>query len=328
MTAISFCKDQDNFAVASLDKTVVVDNVHNNKNNRRIKLEFDYEIYDMDYTSKNMVIAAGNSKIVSIREAILVNGFKEDMVVTTHSKVHSVHASYSGNRFITASSNHIKLYRISHRNFISSFTGHTNTIRCARFSPSNNMIASCSEDKTVKIFDVKSNQLIHSFKDEKGYGNQLAWHKDDNTIAIAQENGRVKIYDIGQRKLIQYYRIYDSPVKCLDFHSSGAYLATGDEKGQIAILDLYEGRDIFTINGHQGAVTALKFTKDGEYFCSGSKDHHIMVFQSNLKDNVTANTSLDLSADNKENSVHEKAINVDARKSINYNYLNNDEINV
>jgi centriolar protein POC1 len=314
--------------VASLDKTVTVYNLSQNKNCRSIKMNFDFEVLDMDFSCKNIVIASGKAKKASIKEALLVNGFQEDVIVTQNKSVRSVNWSSSGNRFISASHNIIKLFRVTHRNFISSFTGHTNSIRCARFSPSNNMIASCSEDKTVKIFDVKSHQLIHSFKDEKGFGNQLAWHKDDNIVAIAQENGRVKIFDIAQRKLIQYYRIYDSPVKSVDFHPSGAYLVTGDEKGQIVILDLYEGRDVFTINGHHEAVTAVKFSKDGQHFCSGSKDRHIMVFQSNLKDNSAANTSLDMSADNKENSVHEEATLVDARKSINYNYLNNDEINV
>lgn len=335
ITAISFCKNdlhEDSFAVASLDKSVAIYNVNQNKNSRRLKMEFDYEVYDIDYSSKNMVIAAGNSKKVSIREALLVNGFKEDVVVTQSQSVRSVNWSFSGNRFITASGKDIKLFRVTHRNFISSFTGHTNTIRCARFSPTNNLVASCAEDKTLKIFDIRSHpsQPIHSFKDEKGFGNQLAWHKDDNTIAIAQENGRVKIYDVAQRKLIQYYRIYDSAVKCLDFHPSGAYLATGDEKGQIVILDLYEGRDIFSINGHQKGVTAVKFSKNGEHFVTGSKDRHFMIFQSNLKDNsASANTSLDMSAnDNKENSIHEEATLIDARKSINYNYLNNDEVDV
>lgn len=193
------------------------------------------------------------------------------------------------------------------------------------------MIASCSEDKTVKVFDVQSGTQIHSFKDENGYGNQLCW-AGNNTIAIAQENGRVKIYDLAQRKLIQYYRIYDGAVKCLDFHPSGNYLVTGDEKGLTKVLDLLEGRDIFTIRGHHDAVTAVKFNKDGKYFVTGSKDRHVMIFESNLSANQSMALQMDDNltsehAENKENT-RDEGILVDIRKSVNYNYLHNDEINV
>lgn len=178
----------------------------------------------------------------------------------------------------------------------------------------------------MKIFDTQNGTLIHTFKDEKGFGTQLSWHKDNNTVAIAQENGRVKIYDIAQRKLIQYYRIYDCGVKCLDFHPSGNYMITGDDKGFTKILDLQEGRDIFTITGHCGSVTAVKFSKDGNYFVTGSNDKHIMIFKSFLSDhseqeNVASN-------DVKENcpvpdpteSIEGGSTVIDTRKSIHYNF--------
>lgn len=145
------------------------------------------------------------------------------------------------------------------------------------------MIASCSEDKTFKIYDTQNGSLIHSFEDdEDGYGTQISWHPDNKSIAIALENGRVKIYDIAQRKMIQYYKIFDCRVNCVDIYPTGDYLIAGDEKGFVRLFDLQAGQDIFTIEGHQGPVTAVKFSKDGKYFVSGSADCHIMVFESCL----------------------------------------------
>lgn len=184
------------------------------------------------------------------------------------------------------------------------------------------MIASCAEDKTLKIFDAHNNTLIHSFKDEKGFGNQLCWRNDNNTIAIAQENGRVKVFDVAQRKLVQYYRIYDCPVKCLDFHPSGDYMVTGDARGLTKILDLQEGRDIFTITGHQGSVTAAKFNPDGNYFVTGSADKHIMVFKWRPDDdeNKCENVSTELRETPAEEN-ETKTTMIDTRKSLHYNYL-------
>lgn len=49
-----------------------------------------------------------------------------------------------------------------------SFKGHTNWVRCARFSPDGKLIASCSDDKTVKIWDIATNKCIKTFSEMKG----------------------------------------------------------------------------------------------------------------------------------------------------------------
>ena len=44
-----------------------------------------------------------------------------------------------------------------------SFTGHTNWVRSAKFSPDGKLIATCSDDKSVRIWDTASNKCIKVF---------------------------------------------------------------------------------------------------------------------------------------------------------------------
>lgn len=53
--------------------------------------------------------------------------------------------------------------------FVSSYSGHTNWVRCVKFSHDGNKLVSCSDDKTLRIWDVKSGQCIHAFTTLKGY---------------------------------------------------------------------------------------------------------------------------------------------------------------
>lgn len=167
------------------------------------------------------------------------------------------------------------MWRLSEKRPLATYLGHTNWVRCARLSPDNKLVASCAEDKVLKIFDATSSQIIADFKDTKGFGNQIAWHHNSKFVAIAQENARVKLYDLRAQKLIQYYRVYDESVTSLDFHSSGNFIITGCKDGTVKILDLLEGRDIYTLSGHRGSVTSVKFSNDGEYFVTGSQDRHV-----------------------------------------------------
>ena len=44
-----------------------------------------------------------------------------------------------------------------------------------RYSPDGGLIASCSDDKTIRVFDERSGKTIHVFHDSKGFANHLVW---------------------------------------------------------------------------------------------------------------------------------------------------------
>ncbi len=182
-------------------------------------------------------------------------------------------------QLVTASNDkQIKLWSVSNKKFISSFTGHTNWVRCARFSPNGKVIGSCSDDRTFKLFDILSGDVIESFSDSKGHGyNHLAWHPDGTLIAVATTNNRVRIYDIRTRNLIQMYDVHSAAVNQIDFHPSGNFMLSVSDDGSTKILDLLEGRPIFTIKGHAKQVTTVQFSKDGKIFATGGKDNEVRI---------------------------------------------------
>lgn len=180
------------------------------------------------------------------------------------------------------------MWKVSHKNFITSFTGHTNWVRCARFSPDDKLIASCSDDKTVKIFNPSTGECLHTFKEENSSGVKVAWHPNSSLLAVALNKtekvkdgkatkslGSVKIFDFKAKKLIQYYRIFDDKLNSIDFDPSGNFMLAGVENGTTKILDLIEGREIYTLAGHNEGVTAVKFNKEGTMFLTASKDKHV-----------------------------------------------------
>lgn len=81
----------------------------------------------------------------------------------------SVSFSRQGQQLVTASDDKsVKLWNVEGMKFVLSFTGHTNWVRTAKFSPDERLIVSGSDDKSVKLWDIRRKMNVHTFNDHAG----------------------------------------------------------------------------------------------------------------------------------------------------------------
>ena len=78
----------------------------------------------------------------------------------------------------------IKIFELYPKHkFISSYKGHSNWVRCARFSPDNRLIGSCGDDNAVIIFDVEQKSVNYRFLDHTSNVNSCRFSPDGTIIA-------------------------------------------------------------------------------------------------------------------------------------------------
>ena len=207
--------------------------------------------------------------------------------------------SKDGNRLLTAGDDKCaKLWTVNYRKgadnirkvagheFIKSFTGHTDWILDANFSPDNRLIATVC-NKSVRLWDITSGNEIVKFKNLNLQNTSLSFHPDGNFLAVGTSSKHIKIWDMRFQKLAQDYQL-TTEVNCVRFHPFGVIMASannyhsGANCSSLSLFDIRQTRSVFDIEGINDSLSTVAFSDDGTYFTAGGKNKLVYVWKSNL----------------------------------------------
>jgi WD40 repeat protein len=143
-----------------------------------------------------------------------------------------------------------------------SFRAHSsyiNRIKQSPFNTNTNYVATCSEDQTVKIWNVSSLSfnwtLITTYSQHSSFVRALEW-LDQDTLASGSNDHTIKLWypTTGQTKrTIQTYD-YVASLKLLN---TNIHLAAGLESGDINIYNINDGNLVSSLKGHTNRVRDL-----------------------------------------------------------------------
>src|SRR5829696_4984619 len=129
-----------------------------------------------------------------------------------------------------------KLNRPSH--VATQLTGHTNWVNDVAFRPGGELLASASDDRTVRLWDVETGKPHgEPLKGHTKWVNDVEFSPDGELLASASADKTVRLWDV----------------------------ATGKQRGE----PLY---------GHSGSVNGVAFSPDGELLASASNDETVRLW--------------------------------------------------
>ena len=77
--------------------------------------------------------------------------------------------------------------------------GHPSWVKSVAFSPDGQRIVSCSNDKTLKIWDANNGKELHALKGHTGYVMSVAFSPDGQRIVSGSSDKTVKIWDASEQ---------------------------------------------------------------------------------------------------------------------------------
>eukprot|EP01025_Chloroclados_australasicus_P027807 TRINITY_DN2750_c3_g1_i6.p1 TRINITY_DN2750_c3_g1~~TRINITY_DN2750_c3_g1_i6.p1 ORF type:complete len:270 (-),score=20.22 TRINITY_DN2750_c3_g1_i6:237-983(-) len=182
--------------------------------------------------------------------------------------------------------NSIRYLSVHENKYLRYFRGHEKRVTSLCMNPKNDMFISAAQDKTVRLWDLRTDQAQGLLKDLPGQP-CCSFDEQGLVFAVGVESGVVKLYDCndcsrGPFDTFQIKELANTPnaITCLKFSNDGQRLLVVSGPN-IHVLDAFTGNQIQKFsNGMRPESQPMEasFTPDCKYLLSGRMDKTIRVW--------------------------------------------------
>jgi len=180
--------------------------------------------------------------------------------------------------------------------------GHRDAVRCVAFHPVYSVLASASEDATIKVWDMESGRLERTLQGHQDAVTCIEFSPDEGKmIASCSTDMSVKIWSFDEAMdyaCLKTLQGHDHSVSCVRWipigvaaapntpsasssaavTSSSEYVLSASRDRSIKQWDIRTGYCIRTFTGHEGWVRTMSIHPSGQRFISSGQDSNLFVW--------------------------------------------------
>ncbi|MGE5656004.1 MAG: WD40 repeat domain-containing protein [Actinomycetota bacterium] len=151
--------------------------------------------------------------------------------------------------------------------------GHSSFVNSVAISPDGKILASGSWDKTIKLWNLGTGELIRTLTGHSDRVNTVAISPDGQILVSGSSDETIKLWSLSSGEVIRTLLGHSLGVNSVAVSPDGQIVAScGGPDNSIKLWQQETGELLLTLMGHLDDVNAVVFSPDGQILASGSSD--------------------------------------------------------
>ena len=146
------------------------------------------------------------------------------------------------------------------------------------FSHDSRLLASGSQDRTVKIWDAETGECLKVLCGHRGFVKSVAFSGDSQLLASGSWDLTVKVWDTGTGECLKTLEGHIKGVWDVVFSHDSRLIASSGQDGMVKVWNAKTGECTRTIESHGESIRSVVFSHDSRRLVSASRNGKVEIW--------------------------------------------------